>query len=167
MRSPHSFVFFGINPQTYFLCSCFLAKYLWCVSVLDMRPPALMSVFLNLCSWAVEQMHEWEGVLGSEVTIWSSLTTLFSDLECVTGHNCTSVPARFATCVSRLCHTNMLVCVVLFTGYVIKGWVRALVEKIQNPAEMHPTGSDSFSVFPRMFPSGHCKNIQWLQTQNY
>lgn len=79
-----------------------------------MRPPALMSVFLNLCSWAVEQMHEWEGVLGSEVTIWSSLTILFSDLECVTGHNCTSVPARFATCVSRLCHTNMLVCVVLF-----------------------------------------------------
>lgn len=112
-----------------------------------MRPPALMPVFLNLCSWAVEQMHEWEGVLGSEVTISSSLTILFSDLECVTGHNCTSVPARVATCVSRLCHTNTLVCVVLFTSYVIKGWVRALVEKIQNPPEMHPTGNLEWFVF--------------------
>lgn len=167
MRNPHGFVFLGINPQTHFLCSCFLAKCLRCVSVLDMRPPALMSVFLNLCSWAVEQMHEWEGVLGSEVTI------LFSDLECVTGHNCTSVPARVATCVSRLCHTNMLMCVVLFTDYVIKGWGRALVEKIQNPPKIYQKcipleiWSDSFSVFPRMFPSGHCITIQWLQTQNY
>ncbi len=63
-------------------------------------------------------------MLGSKGRLGSELI-LFSDLEHVAGQNYTSGQARVTTCVSFSCWT-----VDAFSNYVIKGWVRALVENI-------------------------------------